>query len=148
MDFANDFTNYWLEGECLKGAPASQVPDECFDDACKISEAVGFVQKLGCAGRSQHVVSSEYHRCCLAVLRMAVEKYGETFPVLLRGTRSSRPDAEHQILFGTTDKTVAEFYGQVREYRNIKGLRTRSVALSVATDDYSQCDEEVIFFAD
>lgn len=147
MDRLNDFTNYWLEGETLVGAPSSQVPHDKLDDACTIAEAISFVQRLGCAGRSQHIVKNEYHKNCLAVLKMAVEKYGETFPVLLRGTRSNRPDAEHKILFGTTDRNVAEFYGDVKEYRNIKGLRTKSLVLSVVTDSYAQSDEEIIFFA-
>jgi hypothetical protein len=143
----DDFTYYYYQGgQIVEASALCDVPED-IEDYCKISDAVSFVQKIGCAGRSQHNVKTEYHRLCLDVLKIAVQKHGEVFPVLLRGTRSTRPDADHQILFGTTDKTVAEFYGQVREYRNIKGLRTRSMAVSVATDDYGQCDEEVIFFA-
>ena len=146
--YREDFRQFWMEGDQLMSAnKASQVPDEVFDDACTISEAVSFVQRLGCVGRSQHVVKSAYHATVLAVLRFAVQQYGEDFPELLRGTRSDRPAAEHKILFGTTDYAVAEQYGTVRTYRNVRGLRTTSLVLSVVSDDYAQQDEEIIFFA-
>lgn len=143
-----DTRQYWLEGGSLMSATkASEVPGHAWNDACTIFEAISFVQRLGCSGRSQHIVKDGYHATCLAVLKMAVERYGQDFPVLLRGTRSARPDSEHKILFGTTDRAVAEFYGTVREYRNIRGLRTSSMVLSVVSDDYSRTDEEIIFFA-
>ncbi|NCJ06676.1 hypothetical protein GS597_09185 [Synechococcales cyanobacterium C] len=145
--YKNDFRQFWMESGVLQSADtASQVPDEVWDKACTISEAVSFVQRLGCAGRSQHVVGSDYHETVLAVLRFAVECYGEEFPELLRGARSERPDAECKILFGSTDRAVAEQYGPVRSYRNVRGLRTASLVLSVVMGDYSQADEEIIFF--
>jgi glycine cleavage system pyridoxal-binding protein P len=145
--YRDDFRQFWLEGDVLQSAPsAAAVPDEAFDDACTIGEAVSFVQRLGCAGRSQHIIKDNYHATALAVLRMAVEQYGEDFPELLRGTRSNRSDSDHKILFGTTDRAVAEQYGIVRAYRNVRGLRTSSLVLSVVTDDYGQQDEEIIFF--
>lgn len=146
-NYRNDFRQFWLESGVLQSAAnAAGVPDECFEDACTISEAVSFVQRLGCAGRSQHIVKDGYHATVLAVLKMAVEQYGEDFPELLRGTRSDRSDADHKILFGTTDRAVAEQYGTIRNYRNARGLRTTSLVLSVVSDDYSQQDEEIIFF--
>jgi hypothetical protein len=142
-----DTRQFWLEDGSLQWAASpSGVPDEVWDDACTIYEAISFVQRLGCSGRSQHQIKSKYHETCLAVLRMAVQEYGEVFPVLLRGTRSSRPDSEHRILFGTTNPAVASFYGEIREYRNVCGLRTKSLVLSVVSGDYSQADEEIIFF--
>jgi hypothetical protein len=142
-----DTRHYWLENGNLQSAESPDgVPDEIWDTAATIYEAISFVQRLGCGSASQHTIKSAYHETCLAVLKMAVQTYGETFPVLLRGTRSSRPDSEYKILFGTTNPAIAEFYGEVREYRNIKGLRTRSLLLSVLTDDYSSQDEEIIFF--
>jgi hypothetical protein len=142
-----DTRQFWLEDDALQWAKSPDgVPDEVWDDACTIYEAITFVQRLGCGRASQHQIKSAYHETCLAVLRMAVREYGENFPVLLRGVRSARPDSEHRILFGTTNPDVASFYGEIREYRNIKGLRTRSLLLSVVTDDYSQQDEEIIFF--
>jgi hypothetical protein len=142
-----DTRQFWLEDDALQWAKSPDgVPDEVWDTAATIYEAITFVQRLGCGSASQHLIKSKYHETCLAVLRMAVREYGEVFPVLLRGTRSSRPDSEHRILFGTTNPDVASFYGEIREYRNIKGLRTRSLLLSVVTDDYSQQDEEIIFF--
>jgi nucleoside diphosphate kinase len=142
-----DTRQFWLENGSLQWAASpSGVPDEVWDDACTIYEAISFVQHLGCAGRSQHQIKTKYHETCLAVLRMAVQEYGEVFPVLLRGTRSARPDSEHRILFGTTNPDVASFYGEIRQYYNVRGLRTSSLVLSVVTDDYSQADEEIIFF--
>ena len=142
-----DTRQFWLKDGNLQWAESPDgVPDDVWDDACTVYEAISFVQRLGCSGRSQHQIKSAYHETCLAVLKMAVQEYGETFPVLLRGTRSSRPDSEYRIKFGTTNPAVAEFYGEIREYRNIKGLRTKSLVLSVVTDDYSQADEEIIFF--
>ena len=142
-----DTRQFWIENGALQWVTTpSAVPDEFWDDACTIAEAISFVQRLGCSGQSQHKIKSAYHATCLAVLQMAVQEYGEIFPVLLRGARSARPDAEHKILFGTTNPAVAEFYGDIREYRNVRGLRTKSLVLSVVTADYSQADEEIIFF--
>lgn len=144
--YLEDVTYYYLVDDQLKGSTASKVPDEYFDDCCKISEAVRFVQQLGCQGRSQHIIHSEFHRTALAVLRMAVEKYGENFPCVLRGCSGNLPVQNHLILFGTLDKNVAEFYGKIQEFKNIRGLRVNSQAKSVVTDDYSAIDEEIIFF--
>lgn len=142
----DDFTNYYFEGDRLVGLPASQVPDNKFYDACTISDAVRFLQHLGCIGRCIHTPTSEYHRACIATLKRATDIYGETFQLLFRGVRSDRPDSEYKILYGTTHRDIASFYGKILEYRQVKGLRTRTLAKSVVTNDYSQDDEEIIFF--
>ena len=49
-------------------------------------------------------------------------------------------------MFGTTDKEVAKSYGNIKVYENIKGLRTVSTMKSVKTGDWSDTDEEIIFF--
>lgn len=147
MLYTNDFTYYYFDSEGnLQTAPSAMSVPEEVEDFCKIHDAIGYVQKLGCAGMSQHSIRNDYHKLCLSVLKIAVEKYGETFPVLLRGVRSDRPDSDHMILFGTTDRAIAEFYGKVGEYRHVKGLKTRSVAESVVTGEVDQMDEEIIFF--
>ena len=136
---------FYFKNNQLKTVNAcSEVPED--EDFAKIDDAVSYVQHLGCAGFSQHKIKSEYHRLCLEVLKWAVENIGETFPEILRGSRSDRPDKDYLILFGTTDRSVAEFYGKVRVYRNIKGLKTASTAKSVKTGDWTYADEEIIFF--
>lgn len=145
-NYKDDFTNYYLVGGVLKSGSINEIPDEYFEDACTIGEAVRFVQQLGCQGRSQHVVHSEYHHCVLAVLQSAVDKYGEEFSVIYRGCSGSLPLDKHLVLFGSTDLSVAGFYGEVKQFKNIKGLRVSSLAKSVVTDDYGYDDEEIIFF--
>ena len=140
---------YLDKNEVLKTAQAvSEVPEDV-EDWTSVSDAVSYVQHLGCAGFSQHKIKSDYHKLCLAVLRWAVENIGEVFPEVLRGVRSQRSDQDSLILFGTTDKKVAEFYAKdgIKVYRNIKGLRIMSTMKSVKTDDWAdQGDEEIIFF--
>lgn len=146
QDYKENFLNYYFVGDKLKSASVSEVPDEHFDNACTITEAISYVQKLGCLGRSQHIIHSEYHRCVLAVLKMAVKEYGEIFDVVYRGCSGTLPLNKHLILFATTDRAVAEFYGEVKEFRNIKGLRCFSSLKSVVTNNYFYDDEEIIFF--
>ena len=146
--YLEDITYYFLSSTNeLKGDSLQNLSDDDdFDRSMKISEAVGYVQKLGCLGKSQHIVHNEEHRTALAFLRMAVEKYGEVFPVVLRGCSGSLPLDQHLILFGTTDPDIAAFYGEVKEFHNIKGLRTSSFMQSVKSDDLTEMDEEIIFF--
>lgn len=125
----------------------SELPEDEDLEFCKLGDALAFVQKLGCIGASQHVITNEYHRLCLAVLRWAVDNVGETFPEVLRGVRSERSDSEHLILFGTRDRQVAEFYGStIKTYRNVRGIKTYSCAKSVKNNAWSELDEEIIFF--
>lgn len=141
---------FYLDGEVLKVTHAvSEVPEE-IEDWASVGEAVSYVQHLGCAGFSQHKIKSDYHKLCLAVLKWAVENIGEVFPEVLRGVRSQRSEQESLILFGTTDKEVAKFYakdGNIKAYKNVKGLKTMSTMKSVKNDDWAdQGDEEIIFF--
>jgi hypothetical protein len=123
----------------------SEVPEEV-EDWCSVAEAISYVQSLGCQGRSQHKIQSEYHKLVLAVLRWAVENEGEMFPEVLRGVRSDRPDENSLILFGTRDAEVAQFYARnnIKTYKNIKGLLTYSTKESVKGG--FEMDEEIIFF--
>lgn len=136
---------YGETGNLVCAKSVSEVPENL--DFASIGDAVRYVQKLGCCGLSQHKIRGEYHQLCLDVLRSAVEEYGEVFPAVLRGIRSERKESDSLILFGTTSREVAEFYGSkgIREYKNVLGLKTLA-ARSVTTDDYSQADEEIIFF--
>ena len=140
---------FYFENDNLRIVDAcSEVPEDV-EEFAKLSDAVSYVQHLGCAGFSQHKIRNEYHKLNLLALRWAVENIGEVFPEVLRGVRSQRSDQDSQILFGTTDKEVAEFYakdGNVKVYKNIKGLRTMSTMKSAKTDDWAEGDEEIIFF--
>ena len=146
MNYRENKLYFRLDGETLIQKPLSEIGDEELEAFCSIEEAVSLVQTYGCVGFCQHKIRNDYHRTALAVLKMAVELYGEVFPVLYRGTRSSRPLDEHLILFGTTDMEIASWYGEVVEHRSVKGLRTLSTKISVVTEDYSRRDEEIIFF--
>ena len=56
------------------------------------------------------------------------------------------PDNQHRYLFGSLDREVAEYYGEVHEYHSVKGLHFRSTVKSVKTDDWNdEGDSEVIF---
>jgi len=142
----DDFTYYYYSGTSLVAASLDAVPMD-IEDYATIGDAVSYVVKLGCAGFSQHVIKSPFHTLCLAVLRAAVEKYGTVVPEILRGVRDDRAEADHKILFGTTELEVAQQYGRVKVYRNVKGLVYRAYsAVSVQTGDYDKVDEEIIFF--
>ncbi len=144
----NDMAYYALvDGHLVRYETCSDVPDELFNAGLglRICDAVSAVQKRGCQMKSLHIVDSEYYANVLAVLKMAVEKYGEIFPTLYRGVADgSTPDSQRLIFFGSTQREVAEFYGDVQEIRNVRGLRTHSFCESVTGND--QMDEEVIFF--
>lgn len=146
-NWQNDF-RYWVlrNDDLVSFESASAVPDELWDDACTISEAVSHVQRIGCSGRCQHTIRNNYHATVLAVLQMAVKEYGQVFDVVYRGDSSARPDSDYRIMFATRDSAVAKFYGTVQERQNVRGLLTKSLVKSVVTDDYAQCDEEIIFF--
>lgn len=149
----NEFSYFYFDkGADTKGSlkivdKCSQVPDE-IEDFCKLDDAIALVQKLGCCGICQHQIKDEYHQLCLTVLAKAVDNIGETFPLVLRGVRSKRPDSDYKILFGTRDQQVAAFYGEtIKEYHNVRGVRVKcSRAKSVKTDDWDEQDDEIIFF--
>jgi hypothetical protein len=113
---------------------------------CTYTEALRHSCWLGSCGFNQHQFRDDFHVLCNKVLRWLVENYGEKFEVLYRGSRSDRLDSEYKILFGSTDEDVAAHYGPVKIYRNVKGFKHTSLLKSVKTDDYTESDEEVIFF--
>lgn len=144
--YFDDSRYFYMQGEELTCAQScSGVPDDV-EDYARIMDAVNEVQSRGSWGLSQHKVEGSYHELCLKVLHLAVQLYGEEFPILYRGSRSKRPDSEYKIMFASPEKEVARFYGEVKEYRNIFGLKTHSNLKSVKSGDWSEIDIEVIFF--
>jgi hypothetical protein len=147
-----EFSYFYLEsGDTLKMVDAcSHLPSDENLEFCKLGEAINYVQKLGCWGKSQHAVENEYHRLCLKVLRWAVKNQGQLYPIVYRGVRTDRPDSQHKILFGTRDKEVAAFYGsKIKEYFNVRGILVNSSHVkSVKNDSWNESDEEIIFFPD
>ncbi len=142
--FDNDGNLTYSEG-------ADSVPQENWDkgEGVTISGAFRFVQKLGCVGWNQHKIRDRdnHHRCCLSTLRWAVKNVGEIIPVVYRGVQDDRPESDHQILFGSPDIKVAQFYGDtVKTYFNVKGFLSEGIGTSVVTGDYSYIDKEVVFF--
>lgn len=93
--YQEDLNYYFLKDGQLVGDKLQNISDEDFENALRISDAVGYVQKLGCIGATQHIIHNEEHSMALAVLRMAVEKYGEVFLVVLRGCSGSLPLDQH-----------------------------------------------------
>ena len=145
LAYANDFTRYYYDqDDALKTSPnVSGIPEE-IENYFSILEAIRYLQKLGCWGKSLH---SEDPEVSLArqVLKIAVEKYGEVVEVF-RGHHGEFC-GECKILYGATDRNVAAFYGPIIESRIVKGLRTLSTAESVVNpEDVSAMDEEIIFF--
>lgn len=145
----HEFSYFYIENDHLMMVDScSEVPEK-IEDFCKLHEAFAYVQKIGCCGWSQHRIRNNFHHLSLTVLRWAVQNLGEAYPKVYRGTRSERPDSEHLILFGTRNLAVAKFYGNnVKVYENVRGIISLSQAKSVLTDDYTESDEEIIFFPD
>lgn len=142
----HEFSYFWFDSN----------GDLMITDLDKVPHDVDFLN-LYQAHRQIHLASMQgnYHKSpksltllAIAALRWAVSNHGEYFPMLYRGVRSSRPDSEYSILFATPDKEVAKFYGDVREYKNIKGIKFNSLLKSVVTEDYDHIDVEVVFFHD
>lgn len=144
-----EFNYFYFEGDTLKiVGRCSELPEDENLEFCKLDNAISYVQKLGCAGISQHSIRGEYHHLCLTVLRWAVDNLGETFPTILRGVRSERPDSDYKILFGTRDPEVAKFYGnKIKTYTNVRGLQAKAFTTkSVKSGDWGETDDEIIFF--
>ncbi|MBW4677681.1 MAG: hypothetical protein KME52_27880 [Desmonostoc geniculatum HA4340-LM1] len=139
---------FYKEGSCLHIVQGCSAVPENVEEFCKLEDAIGHVQWLGCARQSQHVIRNEYHALVLEVLAWSIENQGELFPEIYRGVRSLRPDTEYKILFGTRDIEVAKFYGDtIKTYANIRGIKVRiSTAKSVKTDSWDETDDEIIFF--
>jgi hypothetical protein len=136
---------FWEEAGQLKSGSLSDVPEGDIEYGT-LQDAAGMLQKVGCCGSQVHTSDSPYVRFCLRVLEFCAARDGRVFETVYRGTRSSRPENEYRVLFGCADKDVAATYGAVKQYSGIKGLVLPSLAKSVLTDDYSQMDEEIIFF--
>lgn len=144
--YQDDFTYYYFDNNELKIATVvSEIPEH-INEWMTISDAVGYVRKIGCMGQHIHNCQKQSTKLALAVLRIAIYKYGQMFDKVYRGSKSSRPLSEYKLIFASPSREVAEFYGEVTELTNIRGLLTRSMAKSVVTDDYSQVDEEILFF--
>lgn len=142
--YINDFTRYFFKKGILESAPSvSGVPEEV-ENFVSIAEAISTLQMYGCWGKSIQSAKEEMHCLCLDVLRLAVEKYGEVIPIVYRGCNGSLPLSDHKILYGSTNKKVAQFYGEVSEFKAVKGLRTYSTKESVIS--CKAMDEEIIFF--
>jgi hypothetical protein len=143
MLYKEDFTYYYMSGDSLKSSPSPmEVPAE-IDEYWTIDEAIRTMVLKASRGISVHsdVAGMDLLR---SILRLAVELYGEEL-LIYRGDSSPRPLDQYRILYGSTDKSIAEAYGTIQEYR-VKGLRTYSEAQSVHQDN--SFDEEIIFFAD
>jgi hypothetical protein len=142
------YTRYYYRAEegMMSADSFGGVPEEYIDVAETAARAASYLTKLGCVGRSQHNPKDSYHITCLDALRQYIAEFGEVFEGVLRGTRSSRSEQEYKILFGTTDREVAEFYGdEVKEYAQILGIRILSARDSVK-EGSNEPDEEILFF--
>lgn len=146
------FYYYGEEGNIVSVDKPSEVPDG-IDGNCvsfwTIERAITWLNMKGCSQISQHNLNRD-DQLAIDVVKIGVEKYGEIFSALYRGIRSDRPEKKHKVLFATQGLDVAQFYGpRIKEYTDIRGLRTVSFAQSVLVenndDDFSQ-DEEIIFF--
>ena len=143
-----EFDRFYFDadGNLVCSETISAIPEEV-EVFWTVSEAARYMQQLGCWGKSLHVVKKEEHALALAVLRYAVEKQGEVFPIIYRGERNCGGFAleDHKILYGSTDFDIASAYGDVQVFRDVKAIKTKSLAMSIKDDGFD-CDEEIIFF--
>ena len=147
---------YWHKkidtDKILEASSLAEVPEDEDTLFANVYQIHRFLQHIGCAGISGHdnnkFMQSPDRIFILEILPLAIEKYGEIYPIVYRGISGDLPDNRHRYLFGSLDKEVAECYGKVREYHNVKGLHFRSTVKSVKTEDWGEEDEgdsEVIF---
>lgn len=145
-DWQKDFS-YWyfdLTGSLIECHSLSDVPEEV-EDYAKISDAVAFFNKCGCVRRSAHNPQTEFHKLCLEVVKIAIDRYGEIVKVYRGSQLETLPIEDHKILYGATSYDVAAWYGIVSRLE-VKGLRTHSMCVSVLSpDDPTSYDEEIIF---
>jgi hypothetical protein len=144
MKYSDDFTRYYYQDGTIQSCQlASQVPDEV-EECFTIAEAVSFLQKAGCWGYSFDASTARPSvLLAAAIVEIAIEKYGEVFPVLYRGCTGPEP-SNRVIKYGSPDLKVAQFYGDVKVLTNVKGLRYLGFAESVCGNER---DEEVLFLA-
>jgi hypothetical protein len=156
----NDFTQYFFDGDGeLKSAPSvGEVPQDV-ENFANIGEALSSLQSRGCWGLSNQLDIEpktqrdrqrlEALQLDIAIVKIAIEKYGEILPVIYRGRNPEMtlPIAKHKVLFGSPNRAIAAWYGEVIEYRNVKALRYYSKKVSVVDPDNADAmDEEVVFF--
>lgn len=146
--------SYWYQmpntKEILWASSISEIPEDENILMCDVYQIHWLLQGIGCSGHSGHndnpLTTGDWSAFALKVLPLAIEKYGEIYPVVFRGISGNLPDNQHRYLFGSLDKEVAKYYGKIREYHNIKGLHFRSTVKSVKTGDWEdEGDSEVIF---
>jgi hypothetical protein len=144
-DWQNDFTYWYVEnGALVEAGSLSEVPEdvECYG---RIHDAVAFFPRLSMFRKSAHVVDSEDQALYLAIIAIAIERYGEDCHVF-RGSNGEWELSRHKILYGATSIDVAAHYGHIVEGLQVRGLRTHSPTNSVLTpDDDDSEDEEIIF---
>ena len=154
----NDFTQYYFQNGELKSAPSVADVPEDIDNFANIHEALSSLQSRGCWGLSNQLdIEPKTRRdrqrvealnLDIAIIKIAIEKYGETLTVYRgRKPEMALPIAKHKVLFGSPNRAIAAWYGEVTEYRNVKALRYYSKKVSVIDPDNADAmDEEVIFF--
>ena len=155
----NDFTQYYFQDGELKSASSVADVPEHIDDFASISSALGSFQDRGCWGLSNQLDIEpktqrdrqriEALKLDIVIVKIAVEKYGEILPVIYRGRNAEMtlPIAKHKVLFGSPDRAIAAWYGEVTEYHNVRALRYYSKKVSVIDPDNADAmDEEVVFF--
>jgi hypothetical protein len=145
-NYRDDFTYYYYyQGKLKIANKVSDIPEH-IEEFTTITEAVSWLQRCGCAGISIHNEQRESIKLGIEVLKIAVYKYGQIFEKVYRGVRSSRPESEYKILYGSDKLEIAKKYGDVVEYKNVRGLLTNSWAKSVISEDIAEMDTEIIFF--
>ena len=154
----NDFTQYYFQdGELKSASSVADVPEDV-DNFASIHSALGSLQDRGCWGLSNQDIEPKTKRdrqrlealqLDIAIIKIAIEKYGEILPVIYRGRNPEMtlPIAKHKVLFGSPNRAIAAWYGEVAEYHNVKALRYYSKKVSVIDpDNVDAMDEEVVFF--
>ena len=140
--------SYWYEkqGKIFRAESLRDVPEEVENNYATANDIGRYLQKVGAAGMNFHTKDTPYHLFMLKILPLAIEAYGQEFPVLYRGVRTNRPDADHKVLFASPDLEVARFYGEtIKTYHNVRGLLFLSSLKQVTDDEWGEGDKEVIF---
>jgi hypothetical protein len=155
MEFRKYPFTYWYrydDTEIVEVPSLCEVPDNEEILFGNVYTLFDHFNHLGACGINPHIPNNPKNpflrttEFYLEILPLAIEKYGEIYPIIYRGIRSDRPDSDYRILFGSLDRDVAAWYGTIRKYRNIKGLHFQSSLKNVLTDDWEhEGDSEVIF---
>ena len=150
-DYILDTKHYSLQGDAwITYDKCSEIPDDIFDLTLTKHEAVDILEHLGAIGQNVHTSTKPIHLLALKIIRKCIEDHGEVFPVLYRGTSSLRPINEYKLLYGSPNIDIARFYkgpdGYIQVFRDVLGFRVSTRLKSVITNDWSQIDENVMFF--